>query len=176
MAHAGDLNQYIDERLRDYRPDRYQAGDEFLDRVADSIPDTFYDVDDLLSRVKQADVKRRETKARRNANQLLREFHSTGQLELHWRTTANEPLSVTAYTVDDDGNRMKSTEYVTLRAATADDLMAWADYEESKAQEDYEARMAAVEGARQIAASIVDRKAHMFMAWADEIDPEAGAA
>lgn len=180
MADHGNLSRdhYIDGRLREYRPDRYQPGDEFFDRVIESIPDELYDLEQMLRSAKRTDVMRRETKARRNANKLLRDFHSTGQLELHWQTTANEPLSITTYDVDDDGNEVKVREYVTLRAATVEDFTAWAANEESAAQEDFEARMAAVEGARQIAADMTTRKCHQFISWAEIVAPtgEEGAA
>lgn len=177
MADRKILSEYIDKQLRMHRPDRYDPKDiTWLENVAESIPDEMLPVDEIRKLYKMNLIKQREGNATRSANRILRNFNANGQLELHWWQEANEPIAIEWVEFDDEGREVKRLERVALRAASPIDLRAWAENEEARAQQDFEARMETVDGARQIAEQIESGGFVNFQAWADAtVEPCAKA-
>lgn len=176
MANNPKLNEYIDAQLRNKRPDRYQLGDSWIEEVVDSIPLDMVPVDEMRRIYLREQVNRREGEATKSANRILRKWNQTGQLELHWWNSANEPLAIEYVDVDDEGEPYTKNERVALRAATPQDLRLWANSEYKAAKADFEARKSAVDGARDIAALIENGGFHNFKEWAEFQSGEDSAA
>lgn len=168
MASNKDLNTYVDMRLREERPDRYRNDDPFLDDVASSIPDEMFGADALFQAKKKI-VREREKSARQCAKKLMREFAVTGQLSLHWWSTANEPLSISIVDINDAGTEVKTWESVTLRAATPADFRAWARAERAAADLDHHQRELGCAGGEAMADAIEAHHSFQFIDWAESV-------
>ncbi|WKE50368.1 hypothetical protein J8244_09570 [Corynebacterium tuberculostearicum] len=177
MADQKNLNQYIDKRLRMGRPDRYNPNDtQWLDEIADSIPDEMIPTEEVRRRYMRAEVKRREGVATRSANRLLRNFNRNDQMEWHWWNEANEPIAIEWTEFDESGRQQTHRERVALRAAEPRDLRLWAQAELVRAQNDFDARAEAVKGAQTIADLIDEGGFKNFLDWATERYPMSGVA
>lgn len=128
-------NDDIREMLAHHRPDRYKAGSitwaaPVVELVAGSL-------NEATARRRSAEqiVKGIEDASTRSTNKFMRKVLEAGALPLDWQMWADQPLSV-------------GTDRVCIRSVTPDDLDESANIEERKADSDYEARIATVNGAR----------------------------
>lgn len=172
---TSDLNDYIDKALREHRPDRYAPGDAWLRGVADNIPDELLNARRAKQLYALDLVNRREGQATKSGNRLFREFRDTGQLELHWWETANEPIAY-SHTAVVDGKSRKVQVRVALRAVTPEDLSLFAQCERKRADQAHDASLRAVSGAEAIAAEMEASGFETFAAWAECKSSTAEAA
>lgn len=166
MADHQALNEFIDARLRERRPDRYPAGADFIKEVAAMIPEDMLSPQEALAILALDKVQGRETESRKRANRLLRKFGEDGQLELDWWDSASDPIAVPVVNII-DGNESKTTEYVALRAATAEDLLSWQSEERDRARKDYVTRLATCKAAATIADEMTRGGFRRFSDWGE---------
>ena len=156
MASTEDLKEYVDQQLRVHRPDRYEPGAEWIDQVADSIPEEIFSLERARHLYLRQFARSRDGEATKRANKILRDWQKNGQLKLHWWDTANEPMAFEYTVTDEDGETHTKKIRVALRAATPQDFRAWADFEEEAANREYETRMRTVKAAREMADYLED--------------------
>lgn len=137
------LNDTIDARLAELRPDRYQPGDaDWLDpivhEIAGQIP-----ADDARLRVARDVVTRREAEAMKRTNRVLRHIVQTGQFPIDWLDMQRWPLGCGEWRV-------------TLGACMALDLREFAHVERRRAAADFAARNESCQGAERLAQMIDD--------------------
>ena len=170
------FDEMITSRLNMARPDRYRSFD-WVDDVAESI-----DIDEIDLRVAAAEwvrskCRKAEGEATKSGNRMFRHFHKTGQLPLEWESVEAFPISIENVVVV-DGKTKTLNERVKLGAATASDFSSWAEAEKRVADRDYQARLDAVAGAREIASRMKAGGFLTFSAWARTapVEGEEGAA
>lgn len=131
------LNDHVDARLNELRPDRYECGDlTWADDVIDEIGEqlTLTEARIIAGRKIVAD---RERLMVQSANRLIRRA-AGGEHPIAWLEALNLPIVV-------------GDERVRLAAASPADLDQFADEETARATRDYDTRMETVKVARDLA-------------------------
>lgn len=124
----------IDLILMADRPDRYERIDaSWMDNAIDARRQQL-SADEARTRAAMADVKAREKVHVRNGNRMLRHYSDAGVRPLDWMELARLPITI--------GNWR-----VCLEDCTADDFRQFDHDERPRAESDYEARIAACDGA-----------------------------
>ena len=133
-----DLNVYIDRRLNDLRPDRYDPTvhdwqEPIVNEIAALIPPGA-----AQQIAADAKVRAREAQATRAVSSLLREIGRTGAAPLGWMDLERRPLAL-------------EKERIALGEATPADFREWARIERRRAATDFTTRNESCEGAETIA-------------------------
>lgn len=128
-----DLHE-IDLILMADRPDRYERTDtSWMDNAIDARRQQL-SADEARTRAAVADVKGREKTHVRNGNRVLRHYSGDGIRPMDWMEQGRLPITI--------GNWR-----VCLEDCTADDFRQFDHDERPRAESDYEARIAACDGA-----------------------------
>jgi hypothetical protein len=169
------LAQLIDRLLRERRPDRYtengsdddEAGPDatWLREIAEEIEPLIVEAD-AVKQVALTLVMQVEKRTTRRANTVLRDFSRTGQLGMFWAEDGDFPIAVITRKYEEGQKPKTIQERVALRAATADDLRAWAVEERRRAAKDFAARNEACTGAEDIAESMTEEGSVYWIDWA----------
>lgn len=133
-----DLSQFIDHRLDEERPDRYDSSDKTWMATVDADVAPLVPVADARLIAARQLVQARETRATKAVNRLLREVGRTGQPPLGWFDLARRPIAWDAHRV-------------RLDECLSGDFRDWAAYERRAAANEFTARNDACEGAERIA-------------------------
>jgi hypothetical protein len=141
------VGPWVDELLRQVRPDRYDAGDcEWRDVVYQKVAELIPPEEAVAVAAKQF-VDSREGRATQTANARLRWMGINRAWPVDWDDDldGHHPISV-------------GSKRITLRAAIPTDLFDWAIEERRRAGRDFAARTWACEGAEWAAEQMVQRK------------------
>lgn len=157
--------------LRENRPERYEPDADWLVGVAQSVAVTLPEDESRLEWAK-ALVRKRESRATRRVNKLMRNFAESQQLGFDWWGYQYEPLAFTTVKVDDKGKQILVHQRVSLRAADSHDFSAFEKTEYSSAENDHKARLKTCDGARLISSLILSGG---FLTWQDWVASEVGA-
>lgn len=161
-----EFKKPADRWLLEHRPDRY-VDQEWIEEGVEALYLLFPEDDEDPRKTQTREyLSKRETSATHRANKILRSFAETGQLELHWKTTANEPLAIVYTIADDDGEEQKIQERVALRALTPLDLRNFASAEHESTENDHKARLRTCDGARLMADDMEATHAQIWTDWA----------
>jgi hypothetical protein len=130
----------IREMLDKVRPDRYDPADHAWHDTVNKVIAAELTDEDARAIAARRLVRQVEGDSTKATNRLLREIHDTGQLPIGWLDAAAWPLAVSDH------------ERVALRAASVDDLEAFAARERRAAANDFATRNDSCEGALSLAA------------------------
>lgn len=166
MAGIEALTESVNDALRNNRPDRYEDDTWIHDFIPDLIESGVIDPAEAIAELTYMVAKKGEGNARRRANGLMGKYFDTPQLSLlDWRPQADDPIFVErAVRIGDE--IVTKGEYVALRAATPEDLVAWSDAKQDRADRNHEREIQAVKGARQMAEDMRRAGFRRFSEWA----------
>ena len=169
-----DLREKVSALLSKNRPSRYSMSDR--EWIEDAIRDI--DTEDISLNVQDL-VRERlltmaydiEGQATRAGNSIMREFHKAGALPIGWHHSISNPIAI-EYSVLKKGKEVTVRERVRLAKATPKDFQLWAETEKRARERDYRARGEAIQGAIDIASSMIAGGFFYFEQWA----PHHGSA
>lgn len=178
MEQRRRLNEEIDRLLCELRPDRYVVKGDNPELEPEEVADNAW-LDDVADRVKplvseqdvrllyaRTEVGKREGRATKRANELLRRLGRDGQLFLGWMDYADYPLAVVTRITHPGEEPKRIEERVALRAVTSDDLRKFATEERRRAADEFATRNETCAAAEWLADEIDRTGSADFKAWA----------
>jgi hypothetical protein len=159
-----ELVTIVDGLLRANRPDRYEAGGEWLDNVAELVENKITIIEAKRMAARQI-VGQREGRATRYVNRFLKSLSGDSGFVLPaaWTQYADEPVSL----LDDEGKRGLR---VAFRAMRAQDWQQFALHGRVEAQHRFDAEMAMYDAADWLAEQ---QEGRTFYEWASRVAPIA---
>ena len=163
-----ELTAIVDGLLRVNRPDRYEPGADWLDRVAEMVENKITITEAKRLAARQI-VGHREGRATKAVNRFLKTLKQGREFALPetWAPFSDEPVAFEEF--DETGTKTKRIR-VAFRAMTSGDWKQFSLHGRIEAQHRFDAEMAMYDAADWLAGQQGELP---FMAWAEANSPRA---